>query len=136
MSLKKLEEASISPDTPINYTAKEIPARIALEEMLTPMRLAFVVRDEVVQITTPEESESRLATRVYDARTILQRMPPERLRELMLNTIKPNSWFDTAHGPGDVEFYRGLMVVTQTDQIHEEIERLVEELTAKPAEDK
>jgi hypothetical protein len=111
---------------------------MALEEMLKPLRLAFVVRDEVVQITTPEDSESHLVTKVYDTRTILQQMPPQRLRELILKTIKPNSWWDTSRGPGEgeAEFYRGLLIVTQTEPIHDEIDRLVEKLTVSPAEAK
>jgi len=138
LSIKKLEEASVAPDTPITYKTPPIPAKSALDQLLKLLELDFVIRDEVLQITTPEDSESQLITRVYDTRTVLKRMSLEQLRERITTTIRPNSWLPAVvpYGPGEMEFYRGLLVVTQIDRAQEEIERMIESLTAAPAEAK
>ncbi|HMC10694.1 MAG TPA: hypothetical protein VKH44_05370, partial [Pirellulaceae bacterium] len=69
LSLKKLEEASVSPDTPVTQKLAAGPAARQLETLLKELELDFVIRDEVLQITTPEDVESQLVTRIYDTRS-------------------------------------------------------------------
>ena len=122
--LKKLEEASVSPDTPVTQKLAAGPAVRHLETLLKDLELDFVIRDEVLQITTPEDVESQLVTRIYDTRSILARLPAQQLREQIIRTIQPRSW-DEAGGPGGLEVWRGLMVVSHTDRVHEEVEKLL-----------
>ncbi|HEY2413623.1 MAG TPA: VWA domain-containing protein, partial [Pirellulaceae bacterium] len=65
LSLKKLEEASVSADTPVTKSLRSITLRSALRLILKELELTYVVRDEVLQITTPEDAESQLITKVY-----------------------------------------------------------------------
>jgi len=74
---KKLEEASISPDTPIHFHFKDIRLSTFLELMLGELDLTFVERDGLVLITTPEDAESRLDIRVYDCRDLIAMPTPE-----------------------------------------------------------
>jgi len=62
---RALEDVGIGSDTPITRNLKGITLRSALRLMLKEMDLTYVVRDEVLQITTPEEAESELTTKVY-----------------------------------------------------------------------
>ncbi len=62
---KKLEEAGASVDTPITKTLSGISLRSTLRLLLSELELTYVVRDEVLQITTPEDAESQLITKVY-----------------------------------------------------------------------
>jgi hypothetical protein len=135
LSAKKLEEAAIYPGTPVTFKTASVSMRTALERMLTPAKLDFVVRDEVLQITTPEDSESHLVTRVYDARAVLQTIPEQHLRNFVMDNVQPRSW-DNTGGPGQADLFRGLLVVSHTDRAHEEVERLVEKLTAELQEAK
>jgi hypothetical protein len=64
LSDKKLEEASISTDTPVTKSLKNVTLRSALRLILKDLELTYVVRDEVLQITTPEDAESQLITKV------------------------------------------------------------------------
>src|SRR5262245_17397750 len=65
LSQKKLEEASVSPDTPVTKTLRGVTLRSALRLILKDLELTYVIRDEVLQITTPEDAESQLITKVY-----------------------------------------------------------------------
>jgi hypothetical protein len=76
LSAKKLEEASISPDTPVTKTLRGIQLRSALNLILKDLELTYVIRDEVLQITTPEDAESQLVIRVYDCRDLLAMPEP------------------------------------------------------------
>jgi hypothetical protein len=56
--LRKLEEASISPDTPVTKSLRGITLRSALKLLLNDLDLAYVVQNGVLTITTKEEAES------------------------------------------------------------------------------
>jgi len=65
LSSKKLDEAGVSVDTPVTKSLRGITLRSALRLLLKDLELTYVVRDEVLQITTPEDAESQLITKVY-----------------------------------------------------------------------
>jgi len=71
LEVKKLEEAAINTETPVSFDVKGISLKSGLRLMLRPLGLTYVVEDEVVQITTPEDAGSRLHIRVYDCRELL-----------------------------------------------------------------
>lgn len=200
-----LEEAAISIDTPVTSNLRGISLRSALRITLGQMKLKFVIWDEVLQITTPEDAESRMVTRVYDCRELLAlpsppgssrprgiaggggffavqdepatKAPPaaggaapsaggtplpasgnaeaggatpgsgaeggvkaakggeeapkerelsdaENLIHLITTTVEPDTW-DEVGGPGTIAEYKGLLVVSQTWEVHEKVERLL-----------
>jgi hypothetical protein len=58
LSMRKLEEASISADTPVTKSLRGITLRSALKLMLNDLDLAYVVENGVLTITTKEEAQS------------------------------------------------------------------------------
>jgi hypothetical protein len=63
----KLAEATIQSDTPVTVNLKGISLRSALRILLKPLELTYVIDNEVLEITTPEDAASpqRLVTKVY-----------------------------------------------------------------------
>lgn len=55
------------------------------------------------------------------------------LIDVLRTNIKPESWKE-AGGPGDVSEYRGLLIVSQTAEVHRRIEQLLELLRATAKE--
>jgi hypothetical protein len=68
LNAKKLEEAGVNIDTPVTKNLKGITLRSALRLMLSELELTYMVKDEVLQITTPEDAESpdNMVTKVYN----------------------------------------------------------------------
>jgi len=185
---KKLEEASVSPDTPITQRFKDIRVETLLRLMLKDLELTHVDRDDLIVVTTPEDAESELLTRVYDCRDLLAMPAPDvpkgappirapetsetnpapapsglggiggspggiplhsrsihwariaqrgpltelekrtdQIVELVTGTIKPDSWDDVG-GPGAIDAYNGLFVVSQTAEVHKQVEHLFDML--------
>ncbi len=60
-----LDAASIGSDTPITRNLKNITLAAALKHVLAPLGLTYVVRDEVLLITTPEAARGMVDVRVY-----------------------------------------------------------------------
>src|SRR5678815_1224251 len=65
MATKKLEEAAINLETPVTVNFKQISLRAGLRNMLGDLGLTYLIKDEVMQITTPEDAGSQLITKVY-----------------------------------------------------------------------
>ncbi|MEX2026626.1 MAG: permease prefix domain 1-containing protein [Pirellulaceae bacterium] len=163
-----LADAAITEDTPITASLRGISLRSALRILLGELKLAYTIRDEVLIITTPEDAESQLSTRVYDVRELLametppgsipalkpkadekpssgesNEKPPaieapsggfgskrpelsdaDRLINLITRICEPDSW-DEVGGPGTADEYKGLVTISQTREVHEEVERLL-----------
>ena len=128
----------------------------ALRLMLRMVGLTYVIKDDVLLITTPEQAESELETRVYPVGDLV--IPPEAnmaappngsqpgsvpeanvpdgaqadfdsLIDLITSTAKPTSW-DAVGGPGSIRALSNNLTITisQTQEVHEEIENLLEQL--------
>ncbi|HEX5033759.1 MAG TPA: hypothetical protein VFW62_04710, partial [bacterium] len=65
LATKKLEEAAISLETPVTVNLRQISLRAGLRNMLGDLGLTYLIKDEVMQITTPEDAGSQLITKVY-----------------------------------------------------------------------
>jgi hypothetical protein len=62
---KALEDGGAGTDTPVTKNLRGISLRSALRLMLGPMDLAYVIKDEVLLITTKEKADAELVTKVY-----------------------------------------------------------------------
>jgi hypothetical protein len=76
LSMKKLDEASVSPDTPITKTLRRVRAGTLLDLVLKDLELDYIERDDLLIITTPEDAESQMLIRVYDCRDLLTMSSP------------------------------------------------------------
>jgi hypothetical protein len=90
LKAKKLEEASLSPDTPIFCKFRDIRLSTLLELMLDELELTYVEKDGLILITTPEDAESKMDIRVYDCRDLLA-MPSPDLEKKNAPTAIPGS---------------------------------------------
>lgn len=62
---RALDDVGLGSDTPVTRTLSGTSLRSALRILLKELELTYIIRDEVLQITTPEEAENELITKVY-----------------------------------------------------------------------
>ncbi|MBX7166550.1 MAG: hypothetical protein K1X74_09415 [Pirellulales bacterium] len=62
---RALDDAAIGSDTPINRSLQGVTLRNALKLILTDLELTYVIDNEVLLITSKEDAETRLVTKVY-----------------------------------------------------------------------
>jgi len=65
LDTKALNDAGIAPDQPVTKNLKGITLKSALKLLLKDLQLTYIIQNEVLLITTPEEAENRLSTKVY-----------------------------------------------------------------------
>jgi hypothetical protein len=107
-----------------------VSVRAILDHLTRPLGLSWLVRDGVVLITSRDDVDTYLTTRIYPVPDL---MPPgdadddeESLLEVITNTVKPESWSD-AGGRCDLIACEsiGCLVCVQTRENHEATEKLL-----------
>ena len=136
---KALEDAGIGTDTPVTRTIEGVSLRSALHLMLHDLGLTYVIADDVLLITTPNEANNRLMTRVYEVGDLVSCRDEKgrlwqdfgSLIEMVTTVIQPTTW-DEVGGPGSIKeglfAHSKILVVSQTADVHEELARLLEDV--------
>lgn len=139
LDVQALEDVSMGSDTPITKSIANITLRSALNLVLRDLDLTWVIADEVLTITTPEETDKYLSTRVYDVSDLTAVQDPggkrwhdlDPLIAVITAAIGPESW-ESVGGPGSIQGleYRGavVLIVRQTLDLHGQIGKLLAEL--------
>ena len=145
LDTRALEDVNLGTDTPVSKCVQNVTFGAGLDLVLRDLDLTWVIVDEVLMITTPEEAELRLSRRVYDVGDLVEVkdhdgrlwkdfMP---LIQAITATIVPESW-EGVGGPGTIAEleYRGaaVLIVRQTREVHAEVVQLLEELREIAAE--
>lgn len=129
---RALEDAGMGSDTPLTRHASFSSLRSALRLMLGELDLTYVIRDEVLVITTKTEAENMMVVKVYPVFDLAVRsgegggersaLDYRNLIQLIQSTAAPVTWQDVG-GPGSMESFAnfGALVVSQTTDVHEEI---------------
>ncbi|HEX3999745.1 MAG TPA: DUF4974 domain-containing protein [Pirellulales bacterium] len=129
LDAKALADAGIAPETKFSEQMKGVSLASALRHLLEPKDLAALETDDnVLSITTADVANIHTSTRLYDVSDLAD--PPvefvagpkswSQLSQLVTSFVAPLSW-DSNGGPGSLGFFDGRMLVSQTDEIHEEI---------------
>jgi hypothetical protein len=136
-----LKDVGIDKDEPVTCDLKGISLRSALNLFLRQLDLAYVVQDEVLLITTPEELETRLMTKIYPVGDLLSSdgdaghfsSNGETLVTMITSIVHPTTW-DTVGGPGAIAgtSFCGvdMLIVSQTYDVHEQIDWLLTQIRA------
>lgn len=76
---KALEEEGVGTETPVTRNISGITLRSALRLLLSDLDLTYVVKNEVLLITTKAEAEALLVTKVYPVGDLVVPIPQMRL---------------------------------------------------------
>jgi hypothetical protein len=136
---KALGDVGIGSDTPVTMNVRGVSLRSALNLMLRDLNLRWMIQDEVLLITTPEEAESRLTTKVYDVSDLVVCRNKDgklwddydSLIEGITACVKPTTW-DQVGGPGSISGVSlgmaKVLIVSQPQDVHEDIVPLLAEI--------
>jgi hypothetical protein len=131
-----LEAIGLDVTEQVTVSLHNISLRSALELMLKKSQLTYIIENEVLMITTPEEAESQLVTCVYDVRDLVRKgdgtpgankaadFTP--LIDMITSCIYRDTWKENGGGNADIRpLQPGLVVISQTRAVHDEIRSLL-----------
>lgn len=125
-----LDDIGVQPDKPVTVNLHGISLRAALRLMLKELGLTYVIKDEVLMITTPDEAEKQLRTCVYDVRDLRELTKVGGLKKLVdtiAACVATETW--AVNGGGEAEIRPlepGLLVISQTQLVHDEVRDLLD----------
>ena len=124
---RALDDAGLGTDTPVTRMVKDISLRSLLRLMLKEFDLTFVIDNEVLMLTTVDEAGQRLHTQIYDVEDLVVTdagVDYDSLVSMILATIAPTTW-DEVGGPGSISTLHRTLIISQTEEVHEQIESLL-----------
>jgi hypothetical protein len=89
---KALADIGVASDMPITFSAHGITVRSALRLMLRPHGLTYTFQDEVVLLTTPEEAENRLTTKIYQVHDLVTTKPTYRFEGIYVPGVSSGAF--------------------------------------------
>ena len=132
IDIPALDEIGVGGDEPININVHDISLRSALRLMLKQHQLTYIVDDEVLLITTPDEADSRIKVCVYDVRDLVDGNAASALNELtdvVTSSVSTDSWTQSGGGRGSVRSYPpNLLIISQSQGVHGQIQDLLKKM--------
>lgn len=118
-------------ENPVSISLSEIPASVALDLLLIPRDMSWILHDRMLMVTSRPEAETYLKTAVYDVRDFCAILKyADSFVDMITEIVDSRSW-DENGGPGVIVLVKpGTLIVTQTEQVHARILKLLEELRA------
>ncbi|TWU55056.1 DUF4974 domain-containing protein [Rubripirellula reticaptiva] len=115
---KALEEIGLSAQEPVNVKLRDVSLRSILRLMLNDLELTYIVKNEVLMITTVSSAESNLITRAYQLPACMQGDPQAAI-EAIHTTVVPDTW-DVLGGPSTIALINSVVVISTTECVHED----------------
>lgn len=135
---KPLTDAGVG-DALVTHSVKGLSFAAGLQLLLDDLELTYVIRDEVLLITSKTEADNLLTIKVYPVFDLVLRpadAPAKRpglgfqsLIDNIQTSIAPTTWDDVG-GPGSIQSFinSGALVISQTTEIHQEITKYLRAL--------
>ena len=76
----KLSDEGVQVEQPVTMTVENVSLKSGLNLLLPPLQLTWVIRDEVLQITTRADARRQLETRVLSIQSLLKGLKALRVR--------------------------------------------------------
>ena len=136
-----LDDIALTPEDEVTVDLQNISLQSALKLMLESLQLTYVIRDEVLMITTPEEANWYRVTCVYDVRDLIvgqsENQGIQAITAAIVSCVAPETWAKSKEGCGHICALRpGILVVLQTPQVHEQIGQLLASIRKVRGEEK
>lgn len=130
MDKKALEDAGLATDAPITRQLQNISLRSALRLIFDQLDLDYIIRDQVLMITTKDAADNYLVVKVYPVEDLVVhsgKMNNNALLNVIESAVRPASW-DASGGQGSITPFRGSLVISQTETAHYEVAQLLRQL--------
>lgn len=126
---RALEEIGLTADAPVTISLKNVTLRSALRLMLRELDCTYIVKDEVLQITTLEAAEQNLTLEMYQLPDNLA-AKSDQVIKVLTGTVVPDTW-ETLGGPSSAMSIDHVLVISTTSDVHARVESFLEKLIDK-----
>jgi len=127
---KELSDAGVSIDQTVSLKVRSVTLRNALDLILEPLTLTYVIDCGVLKITTHEKSEGTMFTRVYSVRGLINENNYQQSYMALMRTIQqttPGKWEDQDGEGGRIAplHIANALVIRQSQRFHSDVESIM-----------
>lgn len=126
LDVEALSDEGVTPDTPITQSLSGVSFESALNIVLSPLHLDYVIANDVMTITTKSKADVTAEPRVYDL-SRLQNLDAATLSNIIVETVNPDEWTDRG-GLGMLVSGPGFLVISQNQRTHRLVTSLLDQL--------
>jgi hypothetical protein len=135
---KQIADSGGSLDMPLAFKAKQVSLKFALRTMLREHELGYEVRDGALGVTTDAAVKEHVRVGVYAVADLLDAKPSDAahdldfdsLIDLITTTVSPTSWSGSGAGQISPLANPVVLVLEQSDEIHEQIADMLAKMRA------
>jgi type II secretory pathway component GspD/PulD (secretin) len=139
VDLLALDQEGVSMERPVSVKLENVSLKSALNLILKQVHLTYIIKDEVLQITSESAARGRMERVTYQVGDLVIPIPAtvgatpvsgastttrleERLITLITKTVEPRSWSDQG-GAGVIDYHplTKSLVINQTPDVQEQI---------------
>jgi hypothetical protein len=129
-----LDAVGVRPNEPVTISLRDVSLKSALRLILKNLQLTYVLQDEVLTITTPDEAGKRVQIGVYDVRDLVDEpngRPLSALVEVLDATIGESNECSDCQSQTTIRALKpGTLIVSANQARHEELQDLLEAIRA------
>jgi RNA polymerase sigma factor (sigma-70 family) len=131
-----LEEIAVDPaNVTMTFQVRDVPLKSGLELALRQSgELAYLVKNDVLLITSKDVAESTMETHVYQVAEALTttELSIDDLSMAIVEAVEPDQWMENGTGEGVVRSLgKNFLIVSQSQRVHAEIEKFLSQLSAR-----
>ncbi len=115
-----LESVGLTTDTPISLSLTNVSMRSFLQLMLRDLELTYMIKDEVILITTNDVAEKNPTLKTYTLPAELSERS-EKILAALTSNVKPDIWKE-AGGLSTASVIDNVLIVSTTEAAHDEVE--------------
>jgi hypothetical protein len=126
---RALEEIGLTPETRVSLSLNNVSLRSFLRLMLRELDLTYLIKDEVLQITTAQAAEQNLILKMY--------VLPENLAaksdsviKVLTHSVVPDSW-EGIGGPSSAMAIDHVLVISTTGDVQDRVKEFLAMLIEK-----
>lgn len=128
---------ALSPEMEVTIHIRDVPLRSALRHMFNDLgEVNYIVRDDVLLITTEEAATTSLETHIYDVTDALSifNLDVESMARVIPESLSRETWTINGTGEGTIQpLGKRHLVVSQSQAAHEEIANFLEQIESHSA---
>ncbi|WP_146460007.1 DUF4974 domain-containing protein [Rubripirellula tenax] len=128
VDVRSLEEIGLSATEPVNLSLTGVSLRSFLTLMLRDLELTYMIKNEILIVTTIEAAEMDLIARVYPIPDSIIGNA-EQLVEAIHGAVVPDTW-DLLGGPSTITVVGQVLVVSSIEAVHEQVVDLIQQIDA------
>lgn len=127
-----LDRAAIQEEMSLNQTVTAKVAGIhfesALHLLLDPLKLDWLIEDEVLKITTRDKASASAETLTFDVQNLIDAgHEPEELLTAIVDCVEPRSWQGNG-GEGTIAHSGGVLICRQSQRVQSRVALLLGDL--------